>query len=174
MSRIIALPFAAFLAAGCAAKPAQPPSSFHVSKPNRAEVACGTALDAERQPLAGFHAPISEQPVQQPVRLAVESDVHRYLGHRRSAYVNRTAGRQLVFSNVSGVDAAGLQRAIDCHQRAMAVQDYDVPSMRDCPLAVQGVHAKVEKAGATLVVTLTAGDAGTTRELLDRLDRLGW
>ena len=78
---------------------------------------------------------------------------------------------RVVYGRVPGLDAANLERLIDCHLARNAALGHEVPEMDDCPLVPPGVDAKVTQRGGEVSVTITT-DEPHFAEVFARAQRL--
>ena len=76
------------------------------------------------------------------------------------------------FSEVPGVDAAGMQRLLDCHAARNAVLGLDSAAMDYCPLVLQGVVATAQEGDKGLRVQIEAVEADSARTLRETVVRL--
>ncbi len=75
------------------------------------------------------------------------------------------------FRAIEGVDAARMQRRLDCRLARSASRGFEVPEMPYCPLVLQGVSAVAYAEGAGLDVVLTV-DAAIEFDVERRLQKL--
>lgn len=83
------------------------------------------------------------------------------------------AGATVYFRAVPGLTQEWLQRIVDCHLARNAAMGFSVPEMPYCPLAVQGVTARVSSTGNGFAIELRAGTLQQIAELQRRAQSLG-
>ena len=74
-------------------------------------------------------------------------------------------GAKIHLRAAKGLTKQWLQQVIDCHLARNAVRGHAAPDMVDCPLAPQGVSAKVEEEPTSFAVSIRADDATTAAEI---------
>lgn len=84
----------------------------------------------------------------------------------------RIMGAIVVFRPLPKMNAASLQRLVDCHLARNAALGYEVPEMPYCPLVPRGVRAKVSTTSAGLVVTIDTVDPAAALEVYARAKNL--
>jgi hypothetical protein len=82
-------------------------------------------------------------------------------------------GATVYFRAVPGLTQEWLQRIVDCHIARNASLGFNVPEMPYCPLAVQGVTARVSSVGNGFAVELRAQNREQIAELHRRVQVLG-
>ncbi len=83
------------------------------------------------------------------------------------------AGATVYFRAVPGLTQEWFQRILDCHVARNAAMGFNVPEMPYCPLAVQGITARVSSAGNGFAVELRAKTPEQIAELQRRVQALG-
>lgn len=122
--------------------------------------ACGGIADADR-----VQSPFSHR-----------EDIQRITLDDRQAErltAKEPAGATVYFRAVPGLTQEWLQRIVDCHIARNASMGFNVPEMPYCPLAVQGVTARVNSAGNGFAVELRAQTREQIAELRRRVQALG-
>jgi hypothetical protein len=84
----------------------------------------------------------------------------------------RLAGAVITFRAVPGLTAEWLQRTIDCHLARNASLGNVVPEMPTCPLVPKGAVARVTSTGDGFAVAIRAEDQATSKDILERAQRL--
>jgi hypothetical protein len=82
-------------------------------------------------------------------------------------------GATVYFRAVPGLTQEWLQRIMDCHIARNAAMGFHLPEMPYCPLAVQGVTARVSSVGNGFAVELRAQTPEQITELRRRVQALG-
>lgn len=93
-------------------------------------------------------------------------------GVERVSEDDESATYVVAFSKVPGVDAAGMQKLLDCHSARNAVLGHQVPEMDYCPLVPKGVDATAEAGEGGLRIRLEVRGAQSVAEIHQRLGRL--
>jgi hypothetical protein len=78
------------------------------------------------------------------------------------------AGAAIAFKPVVGLTVQTLQRIVDCHLARNAALGREQGEASGCPLNVKGATAKVRAVEGSLVVDVTATDAGAALEITKR------
>jgi len=68
----------------------------------------------------------------------------------------------------AGLTAERLQQIVDCHLAEASAVGYQVPGMKECPLALRGAAAVVRFDGAHLLVEIRAGEGQAAAEVWRR------
>ena len=76
------------------------------------------------------------------------------------------------FTEVSGLDADGMQKLLDCHSARNAVLGHEVGDMDYCPLVPRGVEATVEPRESGLGVCIEVRGETSVAAVRDRVHRL--
>jgi hypothetical protein len=82
-------------------------------------------------------------------------------------------GATVYFRAVPGLTQEWFQRILDCHLARNASMGFNIPEMPYCPLAVQGVTARVSSVGNGFAVELRAKTPEQIAELQRRAQTLG-
>lgn len=88
------------------------------------------------------------------------------------AQLEKGKGASITFRAVPGMNAAWLQRLVDCHLARNAAVGHQAPEMPYCPLVPKGATAKVTQSADGLVVEVRDDDPAGAQEIWKRAQAL--